>query len=192
MKSLEERILNEAKFIDNKIVKVDGFLNHRLDCNFLVEIGKEFGKFFDFEACDVILTSEASGIAIATAAGIVHNKPVIFAKKAKSDNIKDDFYKYEIHSFTYNKDVTLILSKEWLAKGSKVILLDDFIANGEAVKGLVNIAEQAECEILGVGIVVEKGFQKGGKEIREKGYNVKSLAIIDAIVDNKPVFREND
>lgn len=192
MKSLEERILKEAKFIDNKIVKVDGFLNHKLDCNFLVEIGKEFGKFFDFEKCDVILTSEASGIAIATAAGIVHNKPVIFAKKAKSDNINDDFYQYQIHSFTYNKDVNLICSKEWLVKGSKVIVIDDFMANGQAVKGLINICEQAECELLGVGIVIEKGFQQGGQEIRDMGINLKSLAIIDSIENNAPVFREND
>lgn len=191
MQSLKERIRKEGKVLPGNIVKVDGFLNHRVDCQFLAELADEFGKHFDMSNVDVILTAEASGIPIATVCALRYGKPLIFAKKAKSDNIEGGLYCSEIASYTYRKKVTLIVSKEWLLPGQRVLIIDDFLARGEAMRGLCDIVKSAGCELVGIGCAVEKGFQHGGDDLREKGYNIHSLAIIDKAEPGCFEFRED-
>ena len=192
MQSLKERIRKEGKVLPGNIVKVDGFLNHRVDCQFLAELADEFGKHFDMSNVDVILTAEASGIPIATVCALRYGKPLIFAKKAKSDNIEGGLYCSEIASYTYRKKVTLIVSKEWLLPGQRVLIIDDFLARGEAMRGLCDIVKSAGCELVGIGCAVEKGFQHGGDKLREAGVNVKSLAIIEKAEPGCIEFREDD
>ncbi len=192
MEALKERIRKEGKILPGNIVKVDGFLNHRVDCQFLGELAEEFGKHFDMSKVDVILTAEASGIALATVCAARFGKPMIFAKKAKSDNIEGGLYCSEIASYTYRKKVTLIVSKEWLQSGSRVLIIDDFLARGEAMRGLCEIVTSAGCELVGIGCAVEKGFQHGGDKLRESGVNVMSLAIIEKAEPGCIVFRDDD
>ena len=192
MNELKDRILKDGKVLPGHIIKVDGFLNHRVDCDLMADMADEFARHFDIDSTDVILTSEASGIPIATICAFRWGKPMIFAKKAKSDNIEGGLYQSEIFSYTYKKKVTLILAKEWLQAGQRVLILDDFMANGEAVKGLCDIVGQAGASIVGVGIAIEKGFQDGGRTIRAKGIPYYALATIDSIEDGKITFREND
>ena len=157
----------------------------------MARMADEFARHFDIANTDLVLTSEASGIPIATMCGYRWGKPMLFAKKAKSDNIEGGLYQSEIFSYTYKKKVTLILAKDWLKAGQRVLILDDFMANGEAVKGLCDIVEQAGATLVGVGIVIEKGFQDGGRTIRERGIPYYALATIDSIDDGKIVFRED-
>lgn len=192
MQSLKERIRKEGKVLPGNIVKVDGFLNHRVDCQFLAELADEFGKHFDMSNVDVILTAEASGIPIATVCALRYNKPLIFAKKAKSDNIEGGLYCSEIASYTYRKKVTLIVSKEWLLPGQHVLIIDDFLARGEAMRGLCDIVKSAGCELVGIGCAVEKGFQHGGDKLREAGINLKSLAILEKAEPDCIEFRDDD
>lgn len=192
MEALKERIRKEGKILPGNIVKVDGFLNHRVDCQFLGELAEEFGKHFDMSEVDVILTAEASGIALATVCAARFGKPMIFAKKAKSDNIEGGLYCSEIASYTYRKKVTLIVSKEWLQSGSRVLIIDDFLARGEAMRGLCEIVTNAGCELVGIGCAVEKGFQHGGDKLREAGVNLKSLAIIEKAEPGCIEFRDDD
>ncbi len=192
MEALKERIRKEGKILPGNIVKVDGFLNHRVDCRFLGELAEEFGKHFDMSKVDVILTAEASGIALATVCAARFGKPMIFAKKAKSDNIEGGLYCSEIASYTYRKKVTLIVSKEWLQSGSRVLIIDDFLARGEAMRGLCEIVTSAGCELVGIGCAVEKGFQHGGDKLREAGINLKSLAIIEKAEPGCIEFRDDD
>ena len=191
MEELKQRILKDGKVLPGHIVKVDGFLNHRVDCDLMARMADEFARHFDIANTDLVLTSEASGIPIATMCGYRWGKPMLFAKKAKSDNIEGGLYQSEIFSYTYKKKVTLILAKDWLKAGQRVLILDDFMANGEAVKGLCDIVEQAGATLVGVGIVIEKGFQDGGRTIRERGIPYYALATIDSIDDGKIVFRED-
>ena len=192
MQSLKERIRKEGKVLPGNIVKVDGFLNHRVDCQFLAELADEFGKHFDMSNVDVILTAEASGIPIATVCALRYGKPLIFAKKAKSDNIEGGLYCSEIASYTYRKKVTLIVSKEWLLPGQRVLIIDDFLARGEAMRGLCDIVTAAGATLLGIGCAVEKGFQGGGDRLRAAGVNLKSLAIIESAEPGNIVFRDDD
>lgn len=192
MQSLKERIRKEGKVLPGNIVKVDGFLNHRVDCHFLAELADEFGKHFDMSNVDVILTAEASGIPIATVCALRYNKPLIFAKKAKSDNIEGGLYQSEIFSYTYKKKVTQILSKEWLTSNDKVLIIDDFMANGEAIRGLCDLVNQAGAELMGIGVAVEKGFQGGGDRLREAGFNYHALAVIEQADENGIVFRDEE
>ena len=191
MQALKERIRKEGKILPGNIIKVDGFLNHRVDCAFLGELAEEFGRHFDMSQVDVILTAEASGIPIATVCAARYAKPLIFAKKAKSDNIEGGLYCSEIASYTYRKKVTLIVSKEWLQAGQRVLIIDDFLARGEAMRGLCEIVESAGCTLVGIGCAVEKGFQHGGDKLREAGVNVKSLAIIENAEPGHLEFRED-
>ena len=190
MQLLQDRIRKEGRVLPGNIIKVDGFLNHRIDTKLLREMAKEFGRLFDLEGITAVLTVEASGIARATMCADEYNVPVIFAKKAKSDNIEGGLYQSEIYSYTYKKKVTLLVSSQWLKKGDKVLIVDDFLANGEAMRGLVEIVNEAEAELIGIGIAVEKGFQPGGAKLREAGYNVHSLAIIDKADETGIFFRE--
>ena len=192
MQSLKERIRKEGKVLPGNIVKVDGFLNHRVDCQFLAELADEFGKHFDMSNVDVILTAEASGIPIATVCALRYGKPLIFAKKAKSDNIEGGLYCSEIASYTYRKKVTLIVSKEWLLPGQRVLIIDDFLARGEAMRGLCDIVKSAGCELVGIGCAVEKGFQHGGDKLREAGINLKYLAILEKAEPDCIEFRDDD
>ena len=190
MELLKDRIRKEGKILPGHIVKVDGFLNHRVDTGLMKEIAKEFKKRFDLTGVTVVLTAEASGIALATVCAEEFGVPMLFAKKAKSDNIEGGLYTSDIFSYTYKKKVTLLVSKDWLNETDKVLIVDDFMANGEAMRGLCDIVREAGAELVGIGIAVEKGFQHGGDRIREAGINIQSLAIIDEANENGFVFRE--
>ena len=190
MQQLKDRIRREGKVLPGNIIKVDGFLNHRVDTRLMADIADEFAKFFDVEGITMVLTAEASGIALATICAQKYNVPMVFAKKAKSDNIEGGLYQSEIFSYTYKKKVTQILSKEWLTSSDRVLIVDDFMANGEAVRGLCDLVSQAGAELVGIGIAVEKGFQGGGDRLRDMGVNYRALAIIERADENGIVFRE--
>ncbi len=192
MRLLQERIRRDGKVLPGNIVKVDGFLNHRVDTALLREIAHEFKRLFPTEGLTAVLTVEASGIPLATICAEEFGVPLVFAKKAKSDNIEGGLYQSEIFSYTYKKKVTLLVSRQWLGRDDRVLIVDDFLANGEALRGLVEIVGQAGAELVGIGVAVEKGFQPGGRRLRESGYNLKSLAIIDAADENGFVFRGED
>ena len=191
MKLLKDKIVKEGKILPGNIVKVDGFLNHRVDIQMMEEIAKEFKRRFANREVTLILTAEASGIALATVAAKEFGVPMVFAKKAKSDNIEGGLYASDIFSYTYKKKVTLLVSKDWIGKDDKVLIVDDFMANGEAMRGLCDIVREAGAELVGIGVAVEKGFQHGGDRIREAGINIQSLAIIDKADESGFVFRED-
>ena len=192
MQELKERIVKEGKVLPGNIIKVDGFLNHHIDTGLLTRIAEEFGKYFNMDEVTMVLTAEASGIALATAVATYFHKPMIFAKKAKSDNIEGGLYQSEIFSYTYKKKVTLLVSKEWLHPGDRVLVIDDFLARGEALRGLCEIVQAAGAELVGIGCAVEKGFQHGGDALREKGYPIHSLAVIEEATPDHITFREDD
>ncbi len=190
MQLLKDKIVKEGKILPGNIVKVDGFLNHRIDIDMMEEIAKEFKRRFGDQKITMILTAEASGIALGTITAKEFGVPMVFAKKAKSDNIEGGLYASDIFSYTYKKKVTLLVSKDWITKDDKVLIVDDFMANGEAMRGLCDIVREAGAELVGIGVAVEKGFQHGGDRIREAGINIQSLAIIDQADENGFVFRE--
>ena len=193
MNFLEERIMRDGNVKEGNVLKVDSFLNHQMDVCLLDEIGKELYKRFKDLGVTKILTIEASGIAIAYAAARYFNVPFVFAKKSKSINIDGDVYSAEVESFTHKTTNRVIVSKKFLTPGERVLIVDDFLANGCALNGLISIVEAANCEVAGIGIAIEKGFQDGGKKIRKRGYRLESLAIVDSMnADNKSViFRAN-
>ncbi len=191
MQELKDRIAKEGRVLPGNIIKVDGFLNHRVDTGLMEHIAVEFGKYFDMDEVTVILTAEASGIALATVVAQHYHKPMVFAKKAKSDNIEGGLYQSDIFSYTYKKKVTLLVSKEWLTSGDKVLIIDDFMANGEAMRGLCDIVNAAGATLVGVGCAVEKGFQGGGDRLRAAGVKLKSLAVIERAEPGRIVFRED-
>ena len=191
MEKLKERIRREGKVLPGNIIKVDGFLNHRVDPALLTEIADEFSKYFDTKNITMVLTAEASGIALATACAARYGVPMVFAKKAKSDNIEGGLYQSEIFSYTYKKKVTLIVAQEWLNSEDRVLIVDDFMAKGYAMHGLIDIVKAAGAELVGIGIAVEKGFQGGGDGLRAEGYPVKSLAIIEEAQEGHIVFRDD-
>lgn len=193
MQALKERIIKEGKVLPGNIIKVDGFLNHRVDTVFMTELADEFTKYFDPKDITMILTAEASGIALATICAQRFGVPMVFAKKAKSDNIEGGLYQSDIFSYTYQKKVTLIASKDWIKSTDKVLIIDDFMANGEAMRGLCDIVNEAGAELVGIGIAIEKGFQRGGDKLREAGINIKSLAIIESADPTEGIiFREDN
>ena len=192
MELLQERIRCEGRVLPGNIVKVDGFLNHRVDTRLLEDIADEFAKYFDTSKITVVLTAEASGIALATICAQKYGVPMLFAKKAKSDNIEGGLYQSDIYSYTYKKKVTLLVSKEWLSSDDKVLIIDDFMANGEAMRGLCDIVTAAGATLMGIGCAVEKGFQGGGDRLRAAGVNLKSLAIIESAEPGNIVFRDDD
>lgn len=189
MEALEQRICCEGRILPGHIVKVDSFLNHQVDTRFLGELADEFAKYFDVTKATKILTAEASGIALAAVCSFRYGIPMVFAKKAKSDNIEGGLYKSEIFSYTYKKAVTLICSQDWITADDKVLIVDDFMANGQAMHGLIDIVQQSGAELIGIGCAIEKGFQHGGDAIREAGYPLVSLAIIEKADENGFVFR---
>ena len=191
MDSLKQKILNEGTAIGTEIVKVDNFLNHQIDVAFLNEVGKEFAKIFSDIEITKIITIEASGIAIAAIASqYFNNVPVVFAKKTESRNLDSDKYHDEVHSFTKQKTYPIMISKKYLTSEDKVLIIDDFLANGKAALALSNLCAQAGAKVQGVGIVIEKGFQDGGRLLREvNNIRVESLAIIDSIDNGKITFK---
>ena len=194
MNFLEERIIKDGVVKSNTILKVDSFLNHQIDIGLLDEIGKEFKKRFDGEPINKILTIEASGIDIACITALHFGVPVVFAKKSKTSNLGNDVYTAEVKSFTHNEVRTIIVSKDYLTENDHVLIVDDFLANGCALKGLISVCRQANATVEGIGIAVEKGFQNGGQIIRELGYRVESLAIVDSMnaETGAVVFRDQD
>ena len=181
MNFLEERILKDGIVKPGNVLKVDSFLNHQMDISLLDEMGKEFHKRFSDKKITKILTIEASGIAIACCAAKYFNVPVVFAKKSKSINIDGDMYVTEVESFTHKNINKVIVSKRFISKDDSVLIIDDFLANGCALKGLINIVDMAGASVAGIGIAIEKGFQVGGNMIREMGYQLESLAIVESM-----------
>jgi xanthine phosphoribosyltransferase len=192
MNFLEERILKDGIVKEGNVLKVDSFLNHQMDIELLDEIGKEFYRRFAGKKITKVLTIEASGIAIAYSVARCFGVPMVFAKKAKSINIDGDMYTAEVESFTHKNKNRVIVSKRFLSEDDHILIVDDFLANGCALQGLISISEAAGATVEGIGIVIEKGFQYGGRSIRNLGYQLESLAIVESMdADTKTVvFRK--
>lgn len=189
MKALEDKILDEGKILSEGVLKVGGFLNQRIDAEFIMEMGREIARLYKDSGINKILTIESSGIAIAMAAALELKVPFVFAKKNKSANVGDDVYSSRIHSFTHNNTYDAVVSKEYVTKDDKILIVDDFLARGNALKGLIDIVAQSGAELSGIAIAIEKGFQGGGDELREKGYRIESLALIDNMENGTINFR---
>lgn len=181
MKLLEDRILKDGHIGADNVLKVDSFLNHQIDVNFVCEIGKEFYRLFKDENITKILTIEASGIGIACLAAQYFGVPVVFAKKTKTINIYSDTYNATVHSYTHKKDYDIVVSKEFLSKEDNVLIIDDFLAKGSALTALLMLIEKAGAKTAGAGIVIEKAYQGGGNLVRDMGIRVESLAKIKSI-----------
>lgn len=190
MKLLEERIVKDGKIREGDVLKVDSFLNHQIDVDLLNELGKELKRLFGDDGITKILTIEASGIGIACIAAQHFGVPVVFAKKNQTKNISGDTYKSRVESFTHGKIYDIIVSKEFLKPDDRVLIIDDFLAKGSALDGLIKLVEDAGATIVGAGIAIEKGFQGGGALIRGRGIRVESLAIIEDMTDGKITFRK--
>ncbi|MED3310933.1 xanthine phosphoribosyltransferase [Bacillus thuringiensis] len=186
MKVLQEKILNEGKVLSGDVLKVDAFLNHQIDPVLMQEIGKEFAKRFKEENITKIVTIESSGIAPSVMAALELGVKVIFARKRKSLTLQDNMYVANVYSFTKQETNEISLSRNHIDKNDRVLIIDDFLANGQAALGLMSLVEQAGASIAGIGIVIEKAFQDGGKKLREQGVRVESLAEI-ASLDNGTV-----
>ncbi|MCO4358608.1 xanthine phosphoribosyltransferase [Staphylococcus agnetis] len=185
MERLKNKVIEDGVVIDEKILKVDGFLNHQIDAELMHEIGKVFHEQFAHENVTKILTIEASGIAPAIMAALHFDVPCLFAKKAKPSTLNKGFYQTDVHSFTKNKTSTVIISEEFLSPDDRVFIIDDFLANGEAALGLHCLVQQANATTVGVGILVEKSFQQGRTRLEEAGLNVSSLCQIGSLKGNK-------
>ncbi len=194
MRELKERIRRDGKIKAGNVLKVDSFLNHQMDIKLFEAIGREFKRRFADQEVTKILTIEASGIGIACVAAQSFQVPVVFAKKTETKNIAGEVYTTKVESYTHGRVYDIIVSKEFLGKGDKVLLIDDFLANGKALEGLARIVKESGAELIGAGIVIEKGFQVGGDMLRDQGLRVESLAIVDSM-DEKTgtiVFRGDD
>ncbi len=181
MELLKARIASEGRIIGDNIVKVDTFLNHQIDVSLISAIGQAFYDYFKNQTVTKVLTVEASGIAIAALTAQKFNVPMVFAKKAQSVNLDGAVYTSNVYSFTKKRAYDVIVEKKFLGPDDRVLIVDDFLAEGNACLGLIDIIEQSKATIVGVGIAIEKGFQKGGAEIRKMGYDLRSLAIIEAM-----------
>lgn len=194
MKELKDRIRRDGIIKSGNVLKVDSFLNHQMDIRLFEAIGQEFKQRFSDVEVNKILTIEASGIGIACVVARSFDVPVVFAKKTQTKNIAGEVYTTKVESFTHGRVYDVIVSKEFLGKGDKVLLIDDFLANGKALEGLARLVEESGAQLVGAGIVIEKGFQAGGKMLREKGIRIESLAIVDSMDEatGKIVFRGED
>lgn len=192
MKLLEERIQKDGKVKQGNVLKVDAFLNHQMDVRLFKEMGKEFQKRFEDEEINKILTIEASGIGIACMVADVFDVPVVFAKKTQTKNIAGDVYTTRVESFTHGRIYDIIVSKEYLGKDDKVLVIDDFMANGKALEGLIQLVKDSGATLVGAGIAIEKGFQPGGDMLREQGVHLESLAIVESMDETtgEIVFRD--
>ena len=190
IKALEEKILKDGKVLPGDILKVDNFLNHAIDVPFILEMGREIATLYAGTGVNKILTIETSGIPIAFAAAQVMGVPMVFVKKNKSGNISDDVYSATITSFTKKNTYDAVVSKEFLGSGDRVLVIDDFLAKGNALNGLMEIIRQAGAELVGCAIAIEKGFQGGGDALRAQGIRVESLAIVESMTDTTLTFRK--
>lgn len=190
MKALEDKIRAEGTVLPGNILKVGSFLNHQLDVVFMMEMGKEIKRLFSDEKITKILTIETSGIAIAMAAGVALEVPVVFAKKNRTSNLSGDFYTTQVHSYTHGTDYDVVVSRELLNENDHILIIDDFIANGKAIEGLIRLLGQAGATLAGVSCAIEKGFQNGGDRLRESGIRVESLAIVESMSDTEVSFRK--
>ena len=189
MQSLEERIRKDGVVKDSAVLKVDSFLNHQMDIALFSEIGKEFYRLFAADQITKIITIEASGIGIACIAAQYFNVPVVFAKKSKTSNLTGEVYKGQIYSFTHQCFNEIYIKKSYISKEDKILIIDDFLAKGNALEGLIQIVNEAGAKLAGAGIVIEKGFQGGGDLIRSRGVRVESLAIIERMEGGNIVCR---
>lgn len=192
MDSLERMILKHGEVKEGSILKVDSFLNHQLNPEFLYKVGEEFYRLFKDEGITKILTIEVSGIALALMTGLFFKVPVVFAKKTVSLNLDKDIYTSKVFSYTKNQVYNIMISKKYLDKSDKVLLIDDFLAEGNAIRGLIDLTQKSGAEIRGIGIAIEKGFQQGGRMLRGEGYNLKSLAIVDELKPGSIRFRDQE
>ena len=191
MQLLKDRIRKDGKIKEGNVLKVDSFLNHQMDVKLFQEIGKEFKRRFAGKNINKIITIEASGIGIACIVAECFDVPVVFAKKTQTKNIAGDVYTTKVESFTHGRVYDIIVSREFLGKGDKVLLIDDFLANGKALEGLAELVKKSGAELVGAGVVIEKGFQVGGDIIRSKGIHLESLAIVESMDEKtgEVVFR---
>lgn len=192
MKALEEKILKEGAVLPGNILKVGSFLNHRLDVDFIMEMGREIAALFADEKVTKILTVETSGIPIAMGAAAAMHIPVVFAKKNRTGNISGDTYTAKVHSYTHGVDYNIIVSREYLDSCDRVLIVDDFLANGKALEGLIEIVNQAGASLAGASCAIEKGFQHGGDRLRAKGIKIESLAIVESMENGRIVFGRRD
>ncbi len=190
MKALEQKILSEGTVLSGDILKVGSFLNQQIDIAFLMEMGEEINRIYKNDKVTKILTIEASGIAVAVAAAAVMKVNVVFAKKNKTSNVSGEVYSAKVHSFTHGTDNLITVPKDYIGKDDKVLIIDDFLANGKALEGLIDIVNQAGAEVVGCTCAIEKGFQGGGDKLRKEGYKVESLAVIDKMSTEGIEFRK--
>ncbi len=188
MKLLEDRIRKDGKILPGNVLKVDSFLNHQIDVELISACGEEWYRLFKDEGINKIMTIEASGIGIACVVAQYFKVPVLFAKKSKSNNIGDDFYTTKVVSYTHGRTYDVIASKNYINPGDRILLIDDFLANGSALKAMINLAEMGGATVVGCGIAIEKAYQEGGDAIRSLGYRVESLARIAAMDEDSIEF----
>ncbi len=189
MKALEQKILTEGKVLPGNVLKVGSFLNQQMDSDFIMEIGLEIARLYAAEKITKVLTVESSGIALAVAAGIALHVPSVFAKKHKSANLSKEVYTASVYSFTHGETYEIAVAKEYLSKEDTVLIVDDFLANGNALRGLMQIIKEAGAGLAGCAVAIEKGFQGAGDELRPQGIRIESLAIIDGMSDGGVTFR---
>lgn len=192
MKKLQEKILQEGQVLNESVLKVDAFLNHQIDPVLMQQIGKEFATRFKDAGITKVLTLESSGIAPSVMTGLELGVPVIFGRKHQSLTLVDDLYTTSVYSFTKETSNDIAISKEYIQADDVVLIIDDFLANGQAALGLIDIVNQTGADLAGIGIVIEKGFQNGGKKLREKGYRVESLAIVESMQAGDITFRNGE
>ncbi len=188
MRLLEEKIIKDGRVLNDNVLKVDSFLNHQIDPSLMNEIGKEFAKLFEGEGITKIVTIESSGIAPAVMAGLYMNVPVIFARKRKSVTLTDDLLTASVHSFTKNETNELAIARKYLNENDIVLIIDDFLANGQAALALVEMVKQANASVSGIGIVIEKSFQPGAQVLKERGLRVESLARIASLANGEVTY----
>ena len=189
MKALEEKILAEGKVLPGHILKVGSFLNHQLDVDFIMQMGEEIARLFADDGVTKILTVETSGIPIAFAAAAKMHLPVVFAKKHKTGNLSGEVLSTVVHSYTHGVDYTIVVESKYLNSSDRVLIVDDFLANGKAIEGLIDIIGQAGAKVVGASCAIEKGFQDGGDRLRQAGFKVESLAIVESMDDTSLTFR---
>ena len=188
MELLKSRILTDGKVKDEQIIKVDGFLNHQIDIELMHEISREFKRLFQQEKITKVITIEASGIAVACFTALQFHVPVVFAKKSAALNQGKNLAQESIYSFTHQTECVIRADRGYVPSGSRVLVVDDFLADGEAVRGMISLVEQCDSQVVGVGIAIEKGFQPGGKALRQQGVDLMSLAVIREIRDGRILF----
>ncbi len=189
MIELKKKIKEQGDIKKGELVKVDSFLNHQVDIKLMNKIGREFKKRFSDLKVDKILTAEVSGIAVAVIAAQYFDVDVVFAKKRESQNLSEEVYSTDVYSYTGGKTYKIMVDKNYINEGENILIIDDFLANGKAVTGLIDLVNKADANLVGIGVAIEKGFQVGGQALRDEGIRLESLAIIDSIEDGNIVFR---